>query len=168
MFNLGGFVIPIFKCPIRKITSKIDGINSYKSDPLHGIDQAYCPTDLTNFTSELDPTLVVGTDCSELQSRTAFSQCKNDCPGVGAYGIIGGGAVLGVAAASAGIGSITPAFAGLAGLGIAGGGVAAGAGAVMMMQEMEESCTLPFCRADNGQCCLLIMGLNGISCPQSC
>ena len=48
MFNLGGFVIPIFKCPIRNITTKIDGINSFKSDPRQD-ETVYCLSTITSF-----------------------------------------------------------------------------------------------------------------------
>ena len=41
----------------------------------------YCLSDPTDQFSELDPTLVVGTDCTTLQAIPAFKQCKNDCPG---------------------------------------------------------------------------------------
>jgi len=84
LFEEDGFVYPVFRCPTRNITTKIDGINSFEFLPL--VD-GYCPTDPIDPTSPLDPTQ---TDCSPFARRSPFSQCKNNCPGVQALGIIGG------------------------------------------------------------------------------
>jgi len=84
LFEEDGFVYPVFRCPTRDITTKIDGINSFEFLPL--VD-GYCPTDSTDSTSPLDPSI---TDCSPFARRAPFSQCKNNCPGVQALGIIGG------------------------------------------------------------------------------
>merc|ERR1712106_151962 len=88
LFDEDDFVYPVFRCPTRDITTKIDGINSFEFLPL--VD-GYCPTDTMDSTSPLDPTI---TDCSQFARRAPFSQCKNNCPGVQAFGIMGGGAPL--------------------------------------------------------------------------
>ena len=70
MFDQDGFVLPVFRCPVRNITTKIDGISSFEFlDPTHG----YC----VNALGELDPLL----ECTGFQRVPPFSQCKNDCPG---------------------------------------------------------------------------------------
>ena len=73
--------------------------------------------------------------------------------------MIGGGAVLGLAAASAGLSALAPV---LGGLGLAG------AGLVGAQMAVNASCILPFCQALSGQCCLLFRGINGIGCPERC
>jgi len=86
LFEEDGFVYPVFRCPTRNITTtnQQDGIISFKYLPL--VD-GYCPTDSTDPTSPLDPNI---TDCSPFARRSPFSQCKNNCKGVRALGIIGG------------------------------------------------------------------------------
>eukprot|EP00092_Neocalanus_flemingeri_P036130 GFUD01039335.1.p1 GENE.GFUD01039335.1~~GFUD01039335.1.p1 ORF type:complete len:617 (-),score=141.95 GFUD01039335.1:13-1863(-) len=85
LFEEDGFVYPVYRCPTRNITTKINGINSFESLPL--VD-GYCPDDFMDPTSPLNPNK---TDCSSFARRAPFSQCKNNCPGVQALGIIGGG-----------------------------------------------------------------------------
>ena len=72
--------------------------------------------------------------------------------------MIGGGALLAFAAASAGAQFLT------AGLGIGAVGAAGAAG----LGVAQMTCMPPFCRADSGQCCTFINGINGIECPDSC
>merc|ERR1712210_9493 len=98
----------------------------------------------------LDPNI---TDCSRVYKRPPFSTCKNDCPGVRSFGIIGGGALLFAATSLAGQ-TILPA------LGIAGAGAAAVAGGT------RATCSPPWCVARSGQCCLLQVGQRGrLRCP---
>ena len=76
LFEEDGFVYPIFRCPTRNVTTKSeDGFNSFEFLPL--VD-GYCPVDPQDPDSPLDPNKK---DCSPFSRRSAFSQCKNDCPG---------------------------------------------------------------------------------------
>ena len=108
MFDQGGFIHRIYMCPTRNMTTNIIGIDSFNSGKNGEFIHVYC-------------------DCSFLQSRVVFKQYKNYCHGGeskikehvfynGAYGIIGGGAVPGLGAATAGIGALSPAAAGRLGL----------------------------------------------------
>jgi len=84
LFEEDDFVYPIFRCPTKNVTTKSeDGFNSFEFLPL--VD-GYCPVDPQDPDSPLDPNK---TDCSPFSRRPAFSQCKNDCPGVEALGISG-------------------------------------------------------------------------------
>jgi len=95
---------------------------------------------------------------------SGFGQCKNNCPGVVPYGIIGGGATLAGIAATSFLSSVVPQAAfGLAGLGMAG---VAGVGGSMFLQS---SCAGPFfCRAVSGRCCLVVFSSSGLVCPDTC
>merc|ERR1712181_89161 len=91
-------------------------------------------------------------NCPDFFRFPQFSTCKNDCPGVRSFGIIGGGAVLFAATSLAGS-AILP-FVGI--------GAAAGGGSL-------ATCSPPFCRARSRQCCLLQFGRRGrVVCPRSC
>ena len=82
LFNQMNFVYPTFRCPIRNITSKIEGINSFKSDDLDNIlTGGLCQDPDAQGSDELPPISTNITDCSSTQRRVPFSQCKNDCPG---------------------------------------------------------------------------------------
>ena len=82
LFNQKDFVYPTFRCPIRNITSKIEGINSFKSDDLDNIlTGGLCQDPDAQGSDELPPISTNITDCSSTQRRVPFSQCKNDCPG---------------------------------------------------------------------------------------
>jgi len=104
LFDEEDFVYPVFRCPVRNITTKYPGtdINHFK-DALETLD-GYC----YNFTlaaETCDPELEDGgpgcqrlldptTDCPAFLKIPPFSTCKNDCPGVRSFGIIGGGGVM--------------------------------------------------------------------------
>jgi len=145
-----GFLYPIFRCPIRDITTKIDGINSFE---FTGLVQGIC---LSNFSDKLGP-LDPMKDCeSRSERRFPFSQCKNNCPGVRAFGIIGGGAVLGGIAAASVLSTLP--LLGTAGIGAMG---LVGAGSFAM-------CSPPFfCNTPSG-CCLVAFSVNGAVCPDTC
>jgi hypothetical protein len=79
------------RCPVRNITTKINGINSYSDDnAVFGIiylntdnedgnyGVGYCPTDVTDRTSPLDPNIQ---NCTNSQRRFPLYQCNNNCPG---------------------------------------------------------------------------------------
>jgi len=149
------FVYPIFRCPIRDITTKIDGINSFEfSSLVEGI----CLSDYENELSELDPTK----ECVNIfQKRSPFSQCKNNCPGVRAFGIVGGGAVLAGIATTSVLGLGIATLAGLGTLGTLGLG-----GSFMIAQSM---CAGPlYCISVSGKCCLVFPSNNGLVCPDTC
>jgi len=158
LFDQNDFVLPVFRCPIRNITTKIDGINSFRSDDLQSIltgglcqdIDAQKPDDLL---PPITPELLE--DCSSTTRRVPFSQCKNDCPGVRAFGVIGGGAALAFLGATAGQALLQAGV--LGGLGIAG---AAGVGVMM-----SGGCPGPImCTAQSGQCCTVTI----FGCPASC
>merc|ERR1712223_2202292 len=165
LFEEENFVYPVFRCPTRNITTKYKdtGINHFE-DVLE-LTQGYC-YDIALAQATCDLTLEDGgPDCQRLLDPSAtcpdflrlppFSTCKNDCPGVRSFGIIGGGAVLVAATGLAGVG---PLVAG-------GGGIAAAGGA-----GAYATCNPPFCRARSGQCCLLQPGRRPgrFRCPRSC
>jgi len=152
LFDESDFVFPVFRCPTRNITTTINGVSSFIFEDLTG---GYCLSDAMNNTSPLDPT---NQNCSQFARRNPFSQCKNNCPGVRAFGIIGGGAALAFLGAASGLSILGP-VAGVAGVGAVG---VAGVG--MMAQAM---CMTPFCSVQ-GQCCLLVLGTNGLVCPSNC
>lgn len=65
-----GFVYPVFRCPVRNITTKINGINSYQ---FQETTQGLCCKNMT-----CDPN---DTTCPDTCRLPMLSQCKNDCPG---------------------------------------------------------------------------------------
>ena len=79
LFNEEDFLYPIFRCPIRNITTKINGINSFN----FSFGDSYCLSDEENVLSTLDPDM----SCGFLQKRAPFSQCKNNCQGGGIFRI---------------------------------------------------------------------------------
>ena len=69
-FSQDGFTLPVFQCPVRNITTKINGVSSFSFiENTHG----YC----LNIWGELDPEA----ECFSFQRVPPFSQCKNNCPG---------------------------------------------------------------------------------------
>merc|ERR1712037_64735 len=163
LFEEEDFVYPVFRCPTHNITTKYPGTEINHFEDFEELTDGIClDLDIAMATCNetipqggpgrqkvLDPNI---TDCSRVYKRPPFSTCKNDCPGVRSFGIIGGGAILFAATSLAGQ-AILPA------VGIAGAG-AAGAGA---------TCSFPFCVARSGQCCLLQAGRRGrLRCPRSC
>jgi len=149
LFDEDDFVYPVFRCPILESTEKIDGISSY---PVIGLTEGLCPSDPNDNMSPLDPSK----ECDPLQRRAVFSQCKNNCPGVRAFGIIGGGAALAFVGAAAGVQTLAAVGLGVGGLGVGG---------TVLAQTM---CAPPYCTANSGQCCFLAPSLNGLQCPDSC
>ena len=75
LLNEDGFVYPVFRCPIRDIKTKINGVNSFNFSSL--VDGGFCLSDPEDEQSELDPFA----ECRRFQRRLPFSQCKNNCPG---------------------------------------------------------------------------------------
>jgi len=170
VFTEGGFTYPAFRCPVHNITTKTpDGINDFTINIDRDVtDQQnkdcpsfacqifqtpwYCAINASDKFSELDPTL----DCPIEHRRAPFSVCKNNCPGVTALGIIGGGALAiattGLAAQSLLVPALGAGAAGLAGVGL----------------MMQNQCNFPMCRAQSGQCCRL-QGFEGdLRCPTRC
>ena len=61
--------------------------------------------------------------------------------------------------------SLLSSYLGMAGAGLAGAGLA-GAGGSLYLQS---SCSGPFfCRALSGKCCLVVLQVSGILCPDTC
>ena len=80
-FDQEGLFLPLFRCPIRGMTTKLNGLNSYSSDDLQNIlTGGYCQSDQIgeNNLPLLNPD---DDSCSSAQRRVPFSQCKNNCPG---------------------------------------------------------------------------------------
>jgi hypothetical protein len=166
LFEEDDFVYPVFRCPIRNITTKFPGTEINHFEETLELTKGYCIDQATAIATcdgvtvdggpgcikQLDPSI---TDCGNSIRLQPFSTCKNDCPGVRSFGIIGGGAVLFAATSLAGQ-AILPA------IGIGGAGAAA-AGAT------RATCNPPFCVARSGQCCVLQVGPRGRPrCPRSC
>ena len=106
------------------------------------------------FTSYIDT--VTGEEVGQLTS------CPNNCVGVDASDIIAGGAAVLFAASTVGTASLTPALAGLLGL---GGLTMAGFGL------SRATCSGPlYCVTDQGSCCLLAfdVGRGSLVCPATC
>jgi len=165
LFEEENFVYPVFRCPVRNITTKFPGtdINHFEEDL--GLTAGYCidfeaamasGCDLLSLDDCKFRLLNPDKECLPVFEVPPFSSCKNDCPGVRSLGIIGGGAVLfGATALSA---LQTLAVAGIGTGALAAGGVAT-----------RASCSPPFCVARTGQCCLLRPGRRGrLVCPRSC
>ena len=76
LYRENDFVIPIFRCPVRNVTSKREGINDYLDI---GLNDRLCPANPEDFDSDLDtdPTK----ECFFFIRRAPFQQCKNNCPG---------------------------------------------------------------------------------------
>merc|ERR1712079_991940 len=152
------FLFPVFRCPIRNITRKIDGINSfYYKDLAKEQYGGLCVAesqDPSDFTSELDPDRECDWFIFDPVTSEGFSQrfsslqsCKNNCRGVN-FSVVSGGAALVAASLIAGTGYLTPA------LGLLFGGAAL-TGGNMVAQNM---CLGPlYCRAGSGQCCPVVL-----------
>lgn len=158
------------RCPIRNFTTKINGINSFtEEDAIFGVTgnaifdiagfrdlsyDGYCPSDLNDPNSPLDPTKA----CNDDEKVRPLAPCNNNCPGIRAFGVIGGGAVL---AFAAGVGGLLGNLAGAGALGAAGVG-----GSLLLAQNM---CAAPFfCNSPSGKCCIVTFSINGVGCPDTC
>ena len=76
------FLFPVFRCPIRNITRKIDGINSffYKDLITQQDDFGFCVAkgeDSENSSAILDP----DRDCDYWERFSFLAPCKNNCRG---------------------------------------------------------------------------------------
>jgi len=84
LFSNTDIVFPINRCPIRNITTKIDGINSFTATSTAELIESYqyCTNDALQQPGDLlpplDPSL---NDCDFFTERSAFSQCRNNCRG---------------------------------------------------------------------------------------
>lgn len=75
-FEFEGFLYPQFFCPVRNITTKKLGINSFEKSDV--ILPGLCLSDQSDPLSPLDPEKQ---DCTLSQRRIPYSFCKNDCVG---------------------------------------------------------------------------------------
>ena len=104
----------------------------------------------------------------KIDIRDFISLCSNNCQGVRLSDIIAGGLKIFPATALVTVSSlsgITPFLPLFGGLGVltVGAGVAGGA---MIVSDM---CLSPFfCVTQQGTCCVVVMTVNGIQCPNSC
>jgi len=162
LYNEGDFLYPVFRCPIRDITTKIDGFNSFTSSSLT---EGHCiakNNDENNPQNPEDFVLDPNIDCIPSKRRLPFSQCKNNCPGVRAFGIIGGGATLAAVSTISTL-STLPFVLPAATAAVVG---AAGVGGSMLV---AQNCLGPFfCTSVSGRCCLIVFGINGFTCPDTC
>ena len=81
LLNQDDFVVPINICPIRNITTKINGINNYIIDDLNDllVSYSFCPNPNLENPGDLAPPLDPSINsCTELKS-SSFSRCKNNC-----------------------------------------------------------------------------------------
>jgi len=152
----------VFRCPVRNITRKIDGINSfYYKDIVQQQNVGFCVAsgeDPTDPFADLDPDI----SCRPKDKIRAGSlkPCKPNCRGV-YFSVVAGGAALVAASASTGL-SLAPAWAGLL----------FGTGAALFGGNMvaRNMCFGPlYCRTRRNQCCLINIRGSGVSvCPQEC
>ena len=75
------FVFPINICPIRNITTKIEGINSYTSEDLSNLLDSYnlCTDSSAQQPGDKFPPLNPDLNCDFFFRRSSFSRCKNNC-----------------------------------------------------------------------------------------
>ena len=80
MISQDDIVIPINVCPIRNITTKIDGINSFTANNVDELLESYsfCSSTDANFEGLLPP-LDPNENCFFTSRRSSFSRCKNNC-----------------------------------------------------------------------------------------
>jgi len=168
LFNELEFVYPVFRCPIRPISTTIDGIISFNFNASE-LTAGYCiskaqidslgDNQLPEDQYILDPNF---DDCFSFNRRPPMSQCKNNCPGVRAFGIIGGGVALGVLTAASVLSTLQVALPAAAVVG------AAGVGGSMLLSQ--NSCPGPFyCTSSlDGRCCLVTFSISGPVCPDTC
>ena len=84
LFSNTEVVYPINRCPIRNITTKIDGLNSYNASSDSDLIQSYeyCTNEALQYPGDLLPPLDPSiNDCNFFERRSAFSTCKNNCLG---------------------------------------------------------------------------------------
>jgi len=160
-----GFLVqgPIYRCPVRNITRKIDGINSFTPSDfikqINGI--GFCVEegqDPDNLTSDLDP----DRECNFFE-RTFFAiePCKDNCKGRVDFPVVSGGAALlaGSLVSGTTVSSLVPsALTVLLGATFVGGNMVA-----------QNMCLGPlYCLARTGQCCTVIIRNGRALCPLSC
>ena len=84
--NEEGFVFPVFLCPRRNMTTKINGTNSFSSRDffslLSAVGVPFCEDVSAQQPGDrLPPLNPDKTDCDLTVSRQALSQCENNCRG---------------------------------------------------------------------------------------
>merc|ERR1711892_631318 len=176
IFTEAGFVYPVFRCPIYNIKTKRDGISDYtieidttetekpnKYCPGFACQvfqtKTYCAVNPKDPDTELDPSK----NCTLAERRAPFSVCKNNCPGVGSLGVIGGGALLFTATSLAGTGLLA-ALGGLGAVGLPAVGLAASQTDICMC----PFCSSPYCCTRFNQRCRLQRVSGRFRCPSRC
>ena len=81
LLNRDDFIFPVNICPIRNITTKINGINSFTVDKIDDLLKSYlyCTNNAEQQQDDLLPPLDPYESCEFLQKRSAFSRCENNC-----------------------------------------------------------------------------------------
>ena len=90
---------------------------------------------------------------------------------VTAFGVIGGGAVIAAGGSIAGVQTVAALGLGIGELRMCHSYIPyiLYSGALFSGNLFTQSmCTFPYCKSDNGQCCLLVTSPHGIKCPDSC
>ena len=85
-FDLEDFNSPVYFCPIRNITTKFPGteINDYPREVVNILSEGgtICEDESQMKPGDaLPPLNPFKTDCSRLEQRLSFAQCRNNCPG---------------------------------------------------------------------------------------
>ena len=83
-FDLEGLNSAVNFCPVRNITTKLNNINNYSSEVVNILTGGgrLCPDPEQQQPGDLLPPLNPNKDeCSDIQKRFSFHQCKNNCPG---------------------------------------------------------------------------------------
>merc|ERR1712131_12288 len=103
LLNRDDFIVPVNICPVRNITTKINGINSYTVDKIDDLLESYlyCTNNETQQADDLLPPLDPDKSCKFFKKRSAFSRCKNNCIRVSFPVVAGGSALIFVASATA-------------------------------------------------------------------
>merc|ERR1712032_1191451 len=161
LFEEENFVYPVFRCPVRNITTKLPGTNINHFEEDLDLTAGYCIDLEAAIAAGCDPLFLddcefrlinPDKECSPFCKVQPFSTCKNDCPGVRSFGIIGAGAVLFAGTAIAGIQTLGAIGLGTGGVLLAGGGVAT-----------RASCSPPYCVAQANAVFLVPVGGEGLS-----
>lgn len=180
LLDIDDYNTPVYRCPIFNTTKKKNGINHFEEDyrdnqELFGM-RKYCldqtlakatcgnnleeelwklpksPCNLTLVNSEIG----AGLSCHDDAKVSPFATCKSDCPGVKGFGVIGGGAVLLTTTSAVGASPWLPAI----GSGLAG---------FIGWLGARNTCNYLYCRTERSQqCCLRVLTMEGLKCPDFC
>ena len=83
-FDLEDLNSPVNFCPVRNITTKLNGINNYPREVVNILSQggSICEDPSQMMVGDALPPLNPDiTDCGALRLKLSFAQCRNNCPG---------------------------------------------------------------------------------------